>query len=159
MSITSFPRVIPPYQCDEMDATSMRGIEKQMCAHPHVRLGHRSKDTAHVRVDTLLFYTTDSYKYGKNNMSFTHLWLYAILLQLDIHNKTSIAHKFSRTQAQKCNKPNTLCSISSTVIMICWSKSHFLNKICLPNIGPLALESSNRHVLNIKLYNEKSGRC
>ena len=52
MSITSFPRVIPPYRCDEMDATSMRRIEKQMCAHPHVRLGHGSKDTAHVRVDT-----------------------------------------------------------------------------------------------------------
>ena len=30
----------------------MRRIEKQMCAHPHVRLGHGSKDTAHVRVDT-----------------------------------------------------------------------------------------------------------
>ena len=57
MSITSFPRVIPPYRCDEMDATSMRRIEKQMCAHPHVRLGHGSKDTAHVRVDT-------SYKVG-----------------------------------------------------------------------------------------------
>ena len=53
MSITSFPRVIiPPYRCDEMDARAMRRIEKQMCAHPHVRLGHGSKDTAHVRVDT-----------------------------------------------------------------------------------------------------------
>ena len=55
MSITSFPRVIPPYRCDEMAATSMRRIEKQMCAHPHVRLGHGSKDTAHVRVDTSFF--------------------------------------------------------------------------------------------------------
>ena len=52
MSITSFPRVIPPYRCDEMDATSMRRIEKQMCAHPHVRLCHESKDTSHVRIDT-----------------------------------------------------------------------------------------------------------
>ena len=52
MSITSFPRVIPPYRCDEMDATFMHRIEKQMSAHPHVRLGHGSKDTAHVRVDT-----------------------------------------------------------------------------------------------------------
>ena len=26
----------------------MRRIEKQMCAHPHIRLGHGSKDTAHV---------------------------------------------------------------------------------------------------------------
>ena len=52
MSITSFPRVIPPYRCDEMDATSMRRIEKQMCAHPHIRLGHGSKVTAHVRIDT-----------------------------------------------------------------------------------------------------------
>ena len=32
----------------------MRRIEKQMCAHPHVRLGHGSKDTAHVRIDTSL---------------------------------------------------------------------------------------------------------
>ena len=52
MSITLFPLVIPPYRCDEMDATSMRRIEKQMCAHPHVWLGLGSKDTAHVRVDT-----------------------------------------------------------------------------------------------------------
>ena len=29
-----------------------RKIEKQMRAHPHVRLGHGSKRTAHVRVDT-----------------------------------------------------------------------------------------------------------
>ena len=30
----------------------MRRIKKQMCAHLHVRLGHGSKDTAHVRLDT-----------------------------------------------------------------------------------------------------------
>ena len=30
----------------------MHRIEKQMCAHHHVRLGHGSKDTAHVRVGT-----------------------------------------------------------------------------------------------------------
>ena len=46
MSITSFPRVIPPYRCDEMDR--MRRIEKQMCAYPHVRLAHGSKESAHV---------------------------------------------------------------------------------------------------------------
>jgi len=79
----------------------------------------------------ILFYTTDSYKYGNNNMSFTHLWLYAILLQHDIHNKTSIAHKLSRTQAQKCIKPKTLCSTSSTVIIIYAGQHHiFLIKIC-----------------------------
>ena len=34
--------------CNEMYTTCMRRIEKQMHAHPHVRLGCGSKDTAHM---------------------------------------------------------------------------------------------------------------
>ena len=47
----SLPCVIPPYRCDDTDTACLRRIEKQD-THPHVRLGHGSKDTAHVRVDT-----------------------------------------------------------------------------------------------------------
>ena len=37
------------------EARCARRIEKRMRAHPHVRLGHGSKRTAHIRVDTSLF--------------------------------------------------------------------------------------------------------
>ena len=37
---TSLPHVTPLYQYDEMDATCMCSIEKQMRMHPHIRSGH-----------------------------------------------------------------------------------------------------------------------
>ena len=52
MSKTSLLRPTPLYLCDELDATCVNRIEKQMRVHPQVWLGHRSKDTAHVRIDT-----------------------------------------------------------------------------------------------------------
>jgi len=50
-SVMSFRRI------NEIDATCMRKTEKQIRAHPHIWLGNKSKDAAHVRVDT-------SYKIG-----------------------------------------------------------------------------------------------
>ena len=49
----SLPRVIPPYRCDETDAACLRRIEKQDTRESsRMQLGHGSKDTTHVRIDT-----------------------------------------------------------------------------------------------------------
>ena len=54
MSKKSLPRVIPPYRCEETDGTqhACAELKNRTHAHPRVRLGHGSKDTAHVRVGT-----------------------------------------------------------------------------------------------------------
>ena len=49
----SLPHVTPLYRCANMHVQNLN----QMHANPHVRLGHGSKDTAHVRVDTSLTIT------------------------------------------------------------------------------------------------------
>ena len=52
-----FENIVPPYRCNKIGATCVRRIEKQMRAHPCVWLGHGSKDTAHVCIDTSKYYT------------------------------------------------------------------------------------------------------